>query len=189
VRARAPAPLDQKIVDTLGDLAAREKRTAAVRAAKAAPRLTPASSVQRYLARLVDAVVAFPIAVAVFLGATAVFAANNAQPPQAFLVVAAVIGFLALLVATWVELLLFGTTIGKKALGLVVVSRGTGQPSSRCSLLMREAIFGTFSAVPFVNFLSMLIGTCCGGEYFHDSILDTRVVVVMHSPAESEIGT
>lgn len=77
----------------------------------------------------------------------------------------------------WFQIILFGSTLGKMAVGVVVIDKDSRVQSSRFTLLLRETIFYIFSAVPIVNMLSLVAGICCCSQFFHDSVAGTMVAV------------
>ncbi len=94
----------------------------------------------------------------------------RSRVPSSLLLLLLLVPFLSLL-----QLLLFGSTLGKLALGLLVLdSKG------RASLVVRELLLDIFTAVPLINILSIAVGMCCHGEscdFFHDRVCGNKVVL------------
>ncbi len=137
---------------------------------------------KRVLARLVDAVVCYFVASALALVFSASLLLLNGAHfrihLEGLIMPSSIMVFSVLsLFVAWLELWMFGTSLGKKMFGLVVVSKTTCTPCSRGALVLREILFGLFAVLPLVNVLFFLYG--CGGEYyyFHDSFVGTKVVV------------
>jgi uncharacterized RDD family membrane protein YckC len=80
-------------------------------------------------------------------------------------------GLLALL---WI--VICGRSVGKQLLGLEIVDHVGFTPASRCTVLAREFLFLIFSGMFIFNAWSMFWGICCGGEFFHDGLVNTTVV-------------